>query len=96
LSGSLYIESSGRSFLSSSIAIKRRSTATGLSAVSCAVLAVFLIILGSKAAEGAPFCSQGVLDTSIRLDLRRIMLEDRLYGVVPFRKKLGAKSAKKF
>ena len=30
----------------------------GYSAVFCAVRAVFLVILGSKAAEGAPFASQ--------------------------------------
>jgi hypothetical protein len=55
LSGSLYIGSLER--LSSLIAIGRGLTAIGVSAVSCAVLAVFLIILGFKAAEGVPFYS---------------------------------------
>ena len=62
--------SSGRSVSSSSRASGRGPTAIGLSAVFCSVLAVFLVILTSKAAEGAPFCFQGVLGTGVRLDLR--------------------------
>jgi hypothetical protein len=54
----------------------------GLSVVFCSVLAASLVILGSEAAEGAPFTSQIVLGTGIRLDLRRIMFRDRLFGVV--------------
>jgi hypothetical protein len=45
----------------------------GLSAVFWAVQAVFLVILGSEAAEGAPFSSQIVLGIGIRLDLRKII-----------------------
>jgi hypothetical protein len=41
----------------------------------------FLVILGSEAAEGAPFSSQIVLGFSVRLDLRKSMVEDRLNGV---------------
>jgi hypothetical protein len=66
----------------SSRASGRGPTVIGLSAVFCSVLAVFLVILGSKDAEGAPFCSQGVLGTGVRFNLRRIMLTDRPYGVV--------------
>ena len=54
----------------------------GLRAVFCSVLAVFLVILGSEAAEGAPFSSQIVLGTGVRFDLRRFMLEDRRNSVV--------------
>ena len=87
--------SSGRSFSSSSMDAGRGLTAIGLSAVFCSVLAVFLVIFGSEAAEGAPFCSHTVLGTGVRLDLRRIMLEDRPYGVDPSKKKKwGAKTAK--
>jgi hypothetical protein len=53
----------------------------GLSAVFCSVLAAFLVILGSKVAKGAPFSFQIVLSTGVRLDLRRIILKDRPYGV---------------
>jgi hypothetical protein len=49
----------------------------GLSAVFCSVRVVFLVIFGSEAAEGALFCSQIVFGTSVRLDLRKLMLEDR-------------------
>jgi hypothetical protein len=42
----------------------------------------FLAILGSEAAEGAPFSSQIVLSIGVRLDLRKIMVEDRPYGVI--------------
>ena len=59
----------------------------GLSAVFCTVRAVFLVILGSEAAEGALFSSHIVLGTGIRLDLRKLMFEDRPYGVVPSRNK---------
>jgi len=54
----------------------------GLSAVFWAVRAVFLVILGSEAAEGAPFSSQIVLGIGVRLDLRKIMVEDRPYDIV--------------
>jgi hypothetical protein len=54
----------------------------GLSVVFWAVRAVFLVILGSEAAEEAPFSSQIVLGIGVRLDLRKIMVEDRLYGIV--------------
>jgi hypothetical protein len=54
----------------------------GLSAVFCVVLAAFLGILGSKAVGGAPFSSYFTVGTGVRLDLRRIMFEDRPYGVV--------------
>jgi hypothetical protein len=48
-----------------------------LSVVFSSIRAVFLVIFGSEAAEGAPFSSQIVLGTGVRLDLRRLMLEDR-------------------
>ena len=54
----------------------------GLSAVFYAVRAVFLVILGSKAAEGAFFSSLATLGTGVRLDLRKIMVKDRSYGVI--------------
>jgi hypothetical protein len=41
------------------------------------------MILESTAVEGAAFSSHLVAGTSVRLDLRRIMLEDRVYGPVP-------------
>jgi hypothetical protein len=52
--------------------------------------------LGSEAAEGAPFSTQIVLGTGVRLDLRRIMFEDRSFGVVllPSPKKRDAKTAR--
>jgi hypothetical protein len=87
LSGGLYVGSSGRSFSSSSAVSGRGLIAIGLSAVFCSVLAAFLVILGSEAAEGAPFSSQIVLGTGVRLDLRTIMLEDRSNGVVQIKKK---------
>jgi hypothetical protein len=51
------------------------------------------VILESEAAEEAPFSSQIVLGTGVRLDLRRIMLKDRL-NIVVYIKKKSAKSAK--
>jgi hypothetical protein len=54
----------------------------GLSAVFCSVLAASLVTFRSEAAEGAPFCSQVVLGTGVRLDLRRILFEDRPFGVI--------------
>jgi hypothetical protein len=56
---------------------------TDLNNVFCFVLTVFLMILESTAAEGAAFSSYLVAGTGVRLDLRRIMLEDRAYGPVP-------------
>jgi hypothetical protein len=56
---------------------------TGFSAVFWLVQAVFLVILGLEAAEGAPFSSYIVLGTGIRFDLRGIMLEDRRHSGVP-------------
>jgi hypothetical protein len=56
-SSGLYIGSSGRLFLSSPTASRRGLVVTGLSAVSFAVLAVFLVILGLLAAGEAPFAS---------------------------------------
>jgi hypothetical protein len=64
----------------------------GLSAVFSCVRAVFLVIFGSEAAEGAPFSSQMVLGTSVCLDLRRTMLEDRSKSGVYV--ELGGKNAK--
>jgi hypothetical protein len=78
----LYVGSSGRSFSSSLTASRREPTAIGFSAVFCSVQAVFLVILGSEAAEGAPFSSQIVLSTGVRLDLRKVMFEDRSCGFV--------------
>jgi hypothetical protein len=53
------------------------------------------VILGSEAAEGAPFSSQIVLGTGVRLDLRRIIFEDTLYSAVLLPKtKQNAKIAK--
>jgi hypothetical protein len=73
----------GRSFLSSSIGLGRVPIVTDLNDVFCFVLTVFLVILGSTAAEGAVFSFNLVVGTGVRLDLRRIMLEDRAYGPVP-------------
>jgi hypothetical protein len=64
----------------------------GLSAVFSSVRAVFLVIFGSEAAEGAPFSSYIVLGTGVRLERRRIMLEYRLFTW--FHVELGEKSAK--
>jgi hypothetical protein len=55
---------------------------TDLNDVFCLFLTVFLMILGSTAAKGAAFSSHLVTGTSVRLDLRRIMLKDRAYGPV--------------
>jgi hypothetical protein len=66
---------------------ERRPTAMSLRAVFCVVLAAFLGILGSKAAEGAPFSSYFTVGTGVCLDLCRIMFEDRLYNVVRFTQK---------
>jgi hypothetical protein len=68
--------------LSSSVVFRRELIAIGLSAVFYSVLAAFLVVLESEAAEGALFSFQIVLGTGVRLDLRRIMLEDRLNVVV--------------
>jgi hypothetical protein len=76
-----------RSFSSSLRVSERRLIIIGLSAVLCSVLAVFLMILESEAAEGAPFSSHIIFGTDVRLDLRRIMLEDRLYDAVHSKKK---------
>jgi hypothetical protein len=73
----LYIESLERFFLLSLMLLERELITIGLSAVFCAVLAVFLVILGLEAADGAPFSSYVVLGTGVRSDRRRIMLEDR-------------------
>jgi hypothetical protein len=70
-------------FLSSLISCKEVLIVTDLNDVFCFVLTVFLIILGSTAAEGAAFSSHLIAGTGVRLDLRRIMLEDRAYGPVP-------------
>jgi hypothetical protein len=51
----------------------------GLSAVFSSVRAVFLVIFGSEATEGAPFSSYIILSTGIRLERRRTMLEYRLF-----------------
>ena len=56
LSGNLCVGSSGRSFSSSSMDVKRGPTVIGLSAVFYSVLEVFLVIFGSEAVEGMPFC----------------------------------------
>jgi hypothetical protein len=56
---------------------------TDFNDVFCFVLTVFLVILGSTAAEGAAFSFHLVVGTGVRLDLHRIMLEDRVYGSVP-------------
>jgi hypothetical protein len=69
-------------FLSSLINFKEVLIVTDLNDVFCFVLTVFLIILESTAAEGAAFSSHLVAGTGVRLDLRRIMLEDRAYGPV--------------
>jgi hypothetical protein len=82
LSGGLHVGSSGRSFSSSSMISRRELVIIGLSVVFWAVRAVFLVILGSEPAEGAPFSSQIILSIGVRLDLRKIMVEDRPYGVI--------------
>jgi hypothetical protein len=82
LSDGSYIGSSGRSY-SLILGISGRGLIMiGLSAVCCSVLAVFLVIFGSEAAEGALFSSQIVLGTGVRFDLRGIMLEDRRNSVI--------------
>jgi hypothetical protein len=43
------------------------------------------VILEPEAAEEAVSSSYLVLDTGVRLDLRKIMLEKRLYGTVPLK-----------
>jgi hypothetical protein len=82
LSGGLQVGSLGRSFSLSSMISRRELVIIGLSVVFWAVRVVFLVILGSEAAEGAPFSSQIILSISVRLDLRKIMVEDRPYGVI--------------
>ena len=48
-------------------------TTMGLRAVFFSVRVLFLVILGSLAAEGAPFSSQIVTDFDVRCDLRKSM-----------------------
>jgi hypothetical protein len=80
-------------FLSSLISYKEVLIVTDLNDVFCFVLTVFLIILGSTAAEGAAFSFYLFAGTGVRLDLRRIMLEDRAYGpVLPKNEKKVAKT----
>jgi hypothetical protein len=43
------------------------------------------MILELKAVEGASFSSYLVIGTDIRLDLRKIMLENRPYGTIPLK-----------
>lgn len=50
----MYVESSGSFFSLNSTVFKRESTEIGLSAIFCAVQAVFLVILTLKATEEAP------------------------------------------
>jgi hypothetical protein len=50
--------------------------------VFCFVFAVSLSILESEAAEGAFVSSHLVVDTGVRLDLRKIMLEDRANSII--------------
>jgi hypothetical protein len=89
------LDCSGRSFSSSSIGCRRVPIVTDLNDVFYFVLTVFLMILGSTAAEGAVFSSHLVVGTGVRLDLRRIMLEDRAYGPIPpENEKKVAKAAK--
>jgi hypothetical protein len=74
-----------KGFLLSSIASGKGPIAIGLSAVCCSVLAVFQVIFRSEAAEGAFFSSHIVLGTGVRFDLCKIILEDRVNGVVRFK-----------
>ena len=87
MSDGSYVESSGRSFSSSSTVSERGPIAIDLNVVSCSVLTDFLVILGSKAVEEAPFSSQIVLDTDVRFDLCRVMFKDRSNGVFRINKK---------
>jgi hypothetical protein len=80
------VRSLGRSFSSSLRVSGRGPIAIGLSVVLCSVLAVFLMILGFKAAERSPFSSHIILDTGVRVDLCRIMLEDTSYSAVHSKK----------
>jgi hypothetical protein len=48
------------------------------------------VILKSEAIEGASFSFYIVLGTGLRLDLRKLMFEDRPYGVVSSRNKKKA------
>jgi hypothetical protein len=72
------------SYVRSSIVPRRGPTAIGLSATFYIALAALLEILGSNAAEGELFSSHFIVRTGVRLDLRRIMFEDRPYDVVRF------------
>jgi hypothetical protein len=56
-SGGLYVGSSERLLVSNSTVLERGPVAIGFNAVFFAVRAAFLVILGSLAAGGAPFCS---------------------------------------
>jgi hypothetical protein len=69
-------------FLLSLISFKGVLIVTDLNDVFCFVLIVFLMILESTAAEGAAFAFYLIAGTSVRLDLRRIMLKDRAYRPV--------------
>jgi hypothetical protein len=69
--------------LSSLISFKEVLIVTDLNDVFCFVLTVFLIILGSTAAEEAAFSSYLIAGTGVRLDLRRIILKDRAYRPIP-------------
>jgi hypothetical protein len=53
------------------------------------------MILESEAAEGAPFSSYIILSTGVRLDLRRILLEDRSYNTVHLKKRKKGNKTKK-
>jgi hypothetical protein len=70
-------------FLLSLISYKEILIVIDLNDVFCFVLTVFLMILESTAAEEEPFSSYLIVGTGVRLDLRRIMLEDRAYRPVP-------------
>jgi hypothetical protein len=58
LSGNSYIKRLGRLLASKPTAFKRSPVAIGFNAVFSTVRAVFFVIFGSLAAEGAPFYSQ--------------------------------------
>jgi hypothetical protein len=67
---------------------------TDLNEVFCFVFAVSLIILESEAAEGAVVSFHLVVGTGVRLDLHKIMLEDRANSIIlPKKGKKGAKTA---
>jgi hypothetical protein len=93
-SGGLYVGSSGRLLFVESDSFWKRASGNRFERSLFAVLAVFLVILGSLAAEGAPFASQIVLGTGLRGVLRKSMLKIASWMLFSKKEKEVAKTHK--